>query len=44
MVSDTSLISWRLLPQGRRDAAAGAELFDLADYIGLVEPGPLHTP
>ncbi|MDP6450856.1 MAG: SLC13 family permease [Lentisphaeria bacterium] len=32
-IAYVTLIGWRLLPQGRRDADAGADLFDLADYI-----------
>ncbi|MDP6450099.1 MAG: SLC13 family permease [Gammaproteobacteria bacterium] len=32
-IAYVTLIGWRLLPQGRRDADAGAELFDLADYV-----------
>ncbi len=32
-IAYVTLIGWRLLPQGRGEADAGAELFDLADYI-----------
>jgi len=32
-VAYVTLIGWRLLPKGRRDADSGKELFDLAGYI-----------
>ena len=35
-VAYVALIGWRLLPAGRSGADAGAELFDLADYIAEV--------
>jgi di/tricarboxylate transporter len=35
-VAYVALIGWRLLPAGRSGADAGADLFDLADYIAEV--------
>ena len=35
-VAYVALIGWRLLPEGRKAADAGKELFDLADYIAEV--------
>jgi di/tricarboxylate transporter len=32
-IAYVTLIGWRLLPQGRQESDAGAELFDLADYV-----------
>jgi di/tricarboxylate transporter len=32
-IAYVTLIGWRLLPQGRQESDAGAELFDLAEYV-----------
>ena len=38
-VAYVTLVGWRLIPKGRRDADSSRELFDLGDYIAEVKVG-----